>query len=560
VKELSQVLAEQITEALCRLAGEKGVSPEDLPRVALERPKREGQGDWATNAAMQAAKLFGEKPRDLAQRLVDTLAEDENSYVERAEVAGPGFVNFFLNRRWQKDVLVEIFGKNEDYGRNQSGAGKRVQVEFVSANPTGPLHVGHGRGAAVGDAMAAILEFSGWTVEREYYINDAGLQVDNLGRSAQSRYFELLGKTDLAPFPEDGYHGEYVKELSAKIVEEEGARFLSVPLDESLDFFREYACRVILDSIRTCLEEFGVRFDVWFSEKSLYTNDAVPRMIERLRERGFAYDADGAVWFRATAFGDEKDRVLIRSNGAPTYFASDVAYHKDKYDRGFDLVINVWGADHHGYIPRMRAAVEALGRDPDDLQVLLIQMVNLLNGGEQVTMSKRSGQFVTLSEILEEVGVDATRYFFLMRRSDSHLDFDLQLARSARAENPVYYAQYAHARICSIFREAESRGVVLPRPEEFDVNILATPEEDQVLRKLALFPEEVDKAAREFAPHRIVYYIHDLATAFHAFYNAHRILGEESPLQEGRLLLGQAVRLVLANALKLLGVGAPEKM
>lgn len=561
MEDVRDMLRQEVQKALEELARERGIDPKELPEVYLERPKRPEQGDWATNVALQGAKVFGGKPRDVAQALADRLTPGGDSCVAGVEIAGPGFINFRLSSGWMRAVAERVFAEGDQYGRSDLGRGRRVQVEFVSANPTGPLHVGHGRGAVVGDVMTSILAFTGWHVAREYYINDAGLQVDNLGRSVQSRYFESFGQAERAPFPEDGYHGEYIRDVAQAVVAQEGHRFLEQPLEDSLEFFREYGCRTLLDRIREDLEAFGVRFDVWFSEKSLYEDASVPDMIEHLRKRGYAYDQEGAVWFRATEFGDEKDRVLIRSNGVPTYFASDVSYHKNKFDRGFDVVIDVWGADHHGYIPRVRAAVEALGRDPQDFQVILIQMVNLLRHGEPVTMSKRAGQFVTLRDVLDDVGADATRYFFLMRRADSHLDFDLGVAKTQGADNPVYYVQYAHARMASIFREAEARHIPLPEgAEALSAECFGSPEEQALMRQIALFPEEVAKASREYEPHRVVFFAYDLACAFHTFYNASRILGEEPALQAARLAAVRASRIALANALRLLGIGAPERM
>ncbi|AER67057.1 arginyl-tRNA synthetase [Thermovirga lienii DSM 17291] len=555
----SEVLRELIKNAVLELAEEKGIEIQKDIEVEVERPKREEHGDWATNIALQCAKVFGEKPRDLALGIVSKLGA--NPYIEKAEVAGPGFINFTLSSKWIGELLSDAIKKGSDYGRLDLGKGRKVQVEFVSANPTGPLHVGHGRGAAVGDVCANILAFAGWNVQREYYINDAGLQMDLLGKSTQARYFEICGEPSRVPFPEDGYKGAYIYELAQQIVEKEGRRFLEEPPEESLPYFKDYACKVILDGIKKDLEDFGVNFDMWFSEKSLYEGDLVQKTLETLKKNGYAYDADGATWFKATAFSDDKDRVLIRSNGAPTYFMSDIVYHKNKFDRGFDMVIDVWGADHHGYIPRMKAAVQALGRSPEDLQILLIQFVNLLRGGKQVSMSTRSGEFVTLREVMDEVGVDAARYFFVMRRSDSHLDFDLDLAKSSTNENPVFYVQYAHARIHSIFREAKTRGVFLPENlEEVDFSLLTSPEELSLIRKISVFPEEIAKAAEELAPHRVTFYLYDVASVFHSFYNAHRVLGVEPELEKARLCLVEAARVVIANSLKLLGVSAPEKM
>lgn len=558
MKEVSLLFKDLLTEAVTGFAKERGLLPGDIPEVQLERPRHEGQGDWASNIAMLMAKRLGLRPRDVAAEIVSRIGTDP--HLEKIEVAGPGFINFFVTNLWVRDVLEAAVKSRENYGRSEQGKGKKVQVEFVSANPTGPLHVGHGRGAAVGDMTASLLEYAGWQVEREYYINDAGLQMNLLGQSTQARYFEILGCPEKAPFPENGYKGDYIYELAREVLERDGKVYLDVPLEESFPVFQEHAATTILEGIREDLSRFGVHFDVWFSEKSLYEKGLVESALSFLKERGHAYEKDGALWFRTTAFGDDKDRVLVRSNGVTTYFASDVAYHKDKFDRGFDLVIDVWGADHHGYVPRMKAAVEALGKDRDALQILLIQFVNLLRGGQQVSMSTRSGEFVTLKEVLDEVGVDAARFFFAMRRCDSHLDFDLELAKRASTDNPVFYVQYAHARIQSIMREAASRKMEIPDPSSVDVDLLLEPEEKALAKRIARFPEEVEKAASELAAHRIAFFAYDLAADFHAFYNAHRVLGVEEPLSKARLCLVEATRVALTNALAILRVEAPERM
>jgi arginyl-tRNA synthetase len=556
--DITESLATRIREALLSCASEMDFDPAVLPEVLLERPKRKDQGDWSTNVAMQLARTLRKNPRDVAAKLCGHIPVGDG--IARTEVAGPGFVNFFLTDSWMSDTVATVLREEETYGRSDTGGGRRVQVEFVSANPTGPLHVGHGRGAAVGDIVARILDFSGYSVQREYYINDAGLQMSILGRSTQARYFELLGKGERAPFPEDGYKGAYIYDLAQAVIAEKGDSLLALPLQESLPYFRQFAGDRILATIRSDLSDFGVRFDVWFSEKDLYVADDVPKTMEFLKNRDFAFEHEGALWFKATGFTDEKDRVLIRSNGVPTYFASDITYHKNKFDRGFSKVIDIWGADHHGYVPRMKAAVEALGRDPEDLSVLLIQFVNLLRDGTPVAMSTRSGEFVTLREVLDEVGVDATRYFFVMRRSDSHLDFDLELAKQQSNENPVYYIQYAHARIRSVLRETEARGIPLPDPAVLRGFEYASDEEKRLVATLDSFPKEVGKASRELAPHVIASYAYSLAGDFHSFYNAHRILGEEEKIVKARLLLVRATGIVLGSALRLLGVSAPEKM
>ena len=545
--------------ALEAIAREKGKDPASLGELHFERPKQENHGDWATNAAMQNCRPLGCKPRDLAEDIARRIGSDRR--IRRVEVAGPGFINFYLSNLWMGDIVRDVLAAGSDYGRVDLGKGRKAQVEFVSANPTGPLHVGHGRGAAVGDVTGNILSFAGWNVEKEYYVNDAGLQMNILGRSTQSRYFELLGRPEKFPFPEESYKGRYIYDIAQDVVDARGEEFLERPLEESLPFFRTYAAGRILEQIKNELGEFGVTFDNFFSEKSLYDRNLVAAAVQTLKERGHLYEQDEALWFRSTEYGDDKDRVLMRSNGVPTYFTSDIAYHKEKFDRGFERVIDVWGADHHGYVPRMKAAIEALGYDPKKFTILLIQFVNLLRDGEQVKMSTRSGQFVELQEVVREVGVDAARYYFLMRRSDSHLDFDLELAKSQSADNPVYYVQYAHARLCSILQKAAEKGIAVPGVSAFDPDVIATPEEKRLFTKLAQFPEEVGRAAADLEPHRIVSYVYELAGDFHSYYNnGGRILEESGALRDSHLLMVAAIRTVIANALRLLGISAPEKM
>ena len=557
MSDIKDILNDIIQEALTGLCRDNDMET-DLPEIILERPKRQGQGDWATNVALQMARNFNLPPRELARLFVERLPE--NAHIKKVEIAGPGFINFFLTNRWIRDIVEDILSSSDAYGRPDLGKDRNVQVEFVSANPTGPLHVGHGRGAAVGDITANILSFAGWNVQREYYVNDAGLQMDILGRSTRARYFELAGFPEKAPFPEDGYKGDYIYDLAKGLLEEKGVSLLEMAIEDSLPFFRDYASDHILNSIKKDLEGFGVKFDRWFSEKSLYDNQLVMRTVNYLKDKGYVYEEEGALWFRSTAFEDEKDRVLIRANGVPTYFASDVAYHKEKFDRGFDRVIDVWGADHHGYIPRVRSAIAALGKDPDAFSVFLIQFVNLLRGGEQIAMSTRAGEFITLKDVLDEVGVDATRYFFVMRRSDSHLDFDLELAKRQSTDNPVYYIQYAHARICSVLKEADTRGITLDIEEGFDEETLSTPEEKRLAARISAFPEEVEKAALEMAPHVIANYALELAGDFHSFYNSCRILGESDGIMKARLFLAEAAGILLATNLRLLGISAPERM
>jgi arginyl-tRNA synthetase len=551
-------IAALIKSAAETAASETGIKlPEDFS-VLVDRPKVAQRGDWTTNVAMKFSKSFKMPPMQLASEISGRVKTGD--VIERVETAPPGFINITLNKKWMTETIESVMTLGSRYGANDAGKGKRVQVEFVSANPTGPIHLGHGRGGAVGDVMSSILAFSGWEVEREYYVNDAGLQMENLGKSTQSRYFALFGKEKDAPFPEDGYPGDYIDDIARSIAAECEDAMTRLPLAETLPFFREKTCESVLAMIKKDLADFGIKFDVWFSEKSLYNGDLTERTIALLAANGFAYEQDGAVWFKATAFGDDKDRVMIRNNGVPTYFTSDTAYLLDKYDRKFDLLIYVWGADHHGYVPRIRSVNKALGARDECLEFMLIQFVSLLRNGVPVSMSKRAGTFVTLREVIDEVGRDATRFFFVNRRCDSHLDFDLEVAKQTSSDNPVYYVQYAHARICSIFREAASRGIKAPGITDADVSLLVSPSEERLVTEISRFPEEVENAAANLEPHRIAFYATSLAEAFHSFYNTQKILGEPDDIMKARLLLADASRVTLANTLGLLGVFAPEKM
>ncbi|MCL1875818.1 MAG: arginine--tRNA ligase [Synergistaceae bacterium] len=564
MKDIDSILQQILFEAVSIVSDGKI----EISEIMFERPKREGQGDRASNIAMKAAKQLGKPPRTLADEIVSAI--EKGDYIEKVETAGPGFINFFLTPLWLQLTVENILSNPDAFGSSDTGKGKKVQVEFVSANPTGPLHVGHGRGAAVGDTVGNLLSFTGWDVQKEYYLNDAGLQMQILGTSTQSRYFELAGAPDKAPLPETSYKGEYIWDIASRIVESEGDKYISQPLEDSVPFFTNQAVNSILDDIKNDLSDFGIKFDVWYSEKSLYERGLVNEAMEYLKKRDFTFQHEGALWFKSPtksntevnedANTEDKERVLIRSNGAPTYFASDIAYHKDKFDRGFVRLIDVWGADHHGYVPRMKAAIAALEHSPDSFEVLLIQFVNLLRNGELVPMSTRSGQFVTLREVRSEVGNDAARWFFLMRNSDSHLDFDLELAKQQSNENPVYYVQYAHARACSIKRECTERGLMKSMKTDFNIGALTEIEERKLISRLAIFPQEVLRAANELAPHIMTNYVFDLAADFHAFYNAHRVMCEEQEKSSSRLLLVEAVRIVLSKALGILGVSAPERM
>lgn len=558
MKESRDILRALINEALQALAAEKSVEAPAEESIGLERPREEAHGDWATNVALKCAKSFAMNSRELAADLTERLAS--NRYIKSVDIAGPGFINFTLSNQWTADLIGQIFAEGSNFGRCPDGQGRRVQVEFVSANPTGPLHVGHGRGAAVGDVLCNLLAFAGWQVEKEYYVNDAGNQMNMLGASVQARYFELNGQSDKAPFPADGYKGDYIYDVARNVIAGQGDTLLNQSLEESLPFFRDFASAAILEMIRNDLNHFGVLFDEFYSEKSLYSRDLVRQASEVLKDRGFEYEQEGALWFRSTDFGDDKDRVLFRSNGEPTYFASDIAYHKDKFDRGFDRIIDVWGSDHHGYVPRMKAAVSALGYNADQFDITLIQFVNLVRDGKQISMSTRSGEFVPLQDVVNEVGVDATRYNFLMRRCDSHVDFDLELAKRESTENPVYYVQYAHARIASILRRAAEMNLPSVQAGDFAPDLVASQEEKSLLTHMAQFPDEVAKAAAGLESHRLVTYVYELASLFHVFYNSCRIIDEKGALQSHHLTVVEATGIVLSTVLGLLGISAPERM
>lgn len=570
-KDLRRLLDAALDAALA--AGD--LSPREggeRPAYALEVPKERQHGDFATNLALVAASWLGAPPRRIAAAVADRLPV--GTVIERVEVAGPGFINIFMRPGWLAPVVDAILSAGEAYGRTERGAGQRVQVEFVSANPTGPLNVVNARAAAFGDALANVLAASGCRVEREYYVNDAGNQFEKLALAMEIRCRQLLGQE--VELPEDAYPGAYVIDLARSFLEApEGAEareLLSAhpPAPPGRDCAPEvaalrerlgrYAVERIVAEQEAVLADYGVVYDVWYRESAVRAAGGPQRALELLRERGCVYERDGAVWFRSTDFGDDQDRVLVRQNGEMTYFLADIAYHLTKFERGFDRVIDIWGQDHHGYAPRLRAALQALGHDPGALEVLLTQLVRLVRGGQVVKMSKRRGEFVTMEEFLADVGRDAARFFFLMRSIDSHMDFDIDLARTQAAENPVYYVQYAHARICSILRQAADQGWPPPRPGGADLSLLRAEAEAELMRKMAAFPAEVRQAAERREPHRLTVYARELATLFHAFYTQCRVLGEDPALTAARLALVAAARQVLANTLALIGVSAPERM
>ena len=523
--------------------------------IHLETPKDKANGDFATNVAMQLTKLAKKPPRAIAEAILENL-ETAGTDIEKIDIAGPGFMNITVRKDFLAGVVKAAFEQGQNYGRSNAGNAQKVQVEFVSANPTGDLHLGHARGASVGDSLCNVMDFAGFNVSREYYINDAGNQINNLAYSLEARYKQALNMD--AEMPEDGYHGPDIVEIAGKLAEQFGAEILEKSEEERFNFFREHGLKLELAKLQNDLKNFRVEFDVWYSETSLYKNGKIEIALDKLKANGHVFEEEGATWFRSTTFGDDKDRVLIKNDGSFTYLTPDIAYHEDKLHRGFDKLINIWGADHHGYIPRMKAAIEALGYDRGTLEVDIIQMVQLYKNGEKFKMSKRTGKSVTMRELVEEVGLDAVRYFFVKTAGDSHMDFDLDLAVSQSNENPVYYAQYAHARISSILRSAQEQGFTASLE---NLALLTAEKEEDVLKKVGAFPQIVADAAKHRTPHRIANYIQDLAAAFHSFYNAEKVLNQDNKeLTEARLALITAVKTTLANALKLIGVSAPEKM
>jgi len=531
----------------------------DIPDIGdvdfvVERPRDREHGDWAANVALVAAKAAGMPPRDLAAVVLRNLPDV--AHVVETEIAGPGFLNFRLGVSWYFEVLRAAATGGSDFARATPGSGERIQVEFVSSNPNGPLHIGHGRGGVIGDVVARALEYSGHEVSREYYYNDAGVQMDRFAASLEARYLQSHGVE--AEFPEDGYHGDYIAAWAAELVDAVGAELVDTP--DRRDRIREWGLERAMRDTEETLELARIPFDVWFSEKTLHASGAVSRSIDVLRERGHVYDADGAVWFRTTEFGDEKDRVLVKSDGAFTYLAPDVAYHHDKYARGFDRVINVWGADHHGYVTRMKAAVEAMGHSPDRLEILINQMVNLNRAGEPVRMSMRAGEFVSFREVLEEVGTDAARYHLAAFSPDTTINFDLVAATEQSMDNPVYYLQYAHARMCSLEAFAAEQGVERRGVDDVDLGALVHPAEIEVLRQIDRLGEEIREAARRRAPHRVTAYGTDFATAFHRFYTECRVVTDDDGVTQARLWLIAAAKHALQAILGVLGLTAPETM
>lgn len=553
--DMKETVIQGIKAALAAAVSAGDLPDGEYPDVLLEVPPQKEFGDFATNIAMQSTRIAHKSPRMIADVILKHL---DAPWLEKAEVAGAGFINFFLKHDIIYDTLCHILEQGKQYGQAPLRAEDTVQVEYVSANPTGPLHVGHGRGAAYGSALVNLLRAAGYNVQSEYYINDAGNQMNNLAASVNARYLELLGKK--AEIPENGYHGADIIDTARAIIEQDGDKYLQMDEKDRLEIFKNRAYEEKLKALKRDLESFNVTFDKWFSERTLHP-EAIKKACETLKGNGNMYEKDGALWLKSTAYGDDKDRVVIRDNGVPTYLAADIAYHKNKYERQFKKLINIWGADHHGYVARVKAAMAALGLDPNQLEILLLQMVSLFRNGELVKMSKRTGQAITLNELIEEVGTDAARYFFIMRSLDTQLDFDLDLAKSHSNENPVYYIQYANARIFSIYKQIAENGDVFDMTwKNTKWDKLKEEWELALIKKMAAYPEEIRKAAADRAPHRIAHFVYEMAGLFHAFYNNCHIIQSDKELEEARLALVTAVQITIANCLAVLGISAPETM
>jgi len=545
-KELIKILEESL----------KTLVIEPLPAIEIEVPPDESLGDLATPVAMSLSKTLKKAPRKIAEKIIDSIKD--KSVFEKIDIAGPGFINFTFSKEYLYSQLKNLLMDKKEFLREDIGKGRKVQIEFVSANPTGPLHLGHGRGAATGEALSNLLQAAGYKVEREYYINDAGKQVRLLGLSVFARYQQILGVE--YPFPEEGYMGGYIDDIAREIINKESDKYIKTDFDSVSDFFIDYSYKMMLSCIEKDIKDFGITFDTWQSEKELYRKGDVEKAIEDLKTKALIYEKDGATWFKSTAFRDDKDRVIIKKDGEYTYFTSDIAYHRKKVEKKYDEIIDIWGADHHGYIPRLKAVIEALGYQKEKLKILLVQMVTLLRGGKPVQMSKRAGEFVTLREIMDEVGVDTTKFIFLTRRPDSHLEFDLEVVKSQSSENPVFYVQYANARINSIFNHAKEKGISAERLYDTDFRLLSSPEEIRIIKKLLFYPAIFEEAANNHEPHRITFYIQELSGLFHPYYNKYRVIDNDSNLSRSRLALCEAIRIVLQDGLEILGISTPEKM
>lgn len=558
VKEVENKLYEAIENAV-KSAIENGDLPQaDIPKFIIEKPADKKNGDFSSNIAMAGARTFHGAPRMIAEAIVKNFSLD-GGYIDRCEIAGPGFINFYLSDKYYSDVLKDIVASGDSYGRSDYGEGKRILVEFVSANPTGPMHIGNARGGAIGDCLASVLDAAGYDVQREFYINDAGNQIEKFATSLEVRYLQECGKD--VELPEDAYHGEDITVHARNFFSEVGDKYAECDSQERRDALVAYALPKNIAGLEADLGKYRIKYDKWFRESTLHKDGSVQKVIEALKEKGVTYEQDGALWFKASEFGNDKDIVLIRANGIPTYIVPDIAYHYNKLvTRGYDKAIDVLGADHHGYIPRMKAALTALGLDADRLDIVIMQMVRLVRNGETIKLSKRSGKAITLNTLLEEIPIDAARFFFNLREPNSHFDFDLELAAKQSSENPVYYVQYAHARICSIIKKAAEEGIEVVTPSAEALNRLNSDEERDLISHLAGLTDEIIGAAKNYDPAKITHYVIDLATLFHKFYNAHRVVSDDKELTEARLFLCTAVKNTIKNILVMLKVDVPEAM
>ena len=564
MKNINSEIRQQIKDAVINSIN-KSVETGELPSleitdITIEIPREKGHGDFSTNVAMQITKTAKKAPRQIADTIIKNISTD-GTYIKKVDCAGPGFINFTLDNSYLYETISIIEQEKENYGRINIGNGKKVMVEFVSANPTGPLHMGNARGGALGGCIASVLDAAGYNVTREFLINDAGNQIEKFGTSLEARYIQLIKGEDAIEFPEDGYHGEDIAEHMRDFIAIHGDRYINTDSEERKKIFVDFALPRNIARIKEGLESYGIHFDVWFSEQTLHKSGEVAETIQLLKDRDCTVEKEGALWLKGSVIGSEKDEVLVRNNGIPTYFAADIAYHRNKFEkRGFEWVINLWGADHHGHVARMKAAMAAIGVDPDRLDVVLFQLVRLYRNGEIARMSKRTGKSISLMDLVEEVGRDGVRFFFNTKASGSHLDFDLDLAVKESNENPVFYVQYAHARICSMFKLLESEGIRLPAASEIKAELLDKPEELELIRKLSEYPDEVRISAETLEPSRLTRYVHEVASTFHSFYNACRVRGEEEELMKARLVLVNCTRTVIKNVLDLLSINAPERM
>ncbi len=557
MNDIIKHIKDEITRVTKGALSNMGTAQDDLS-IEIEIPKEKAHGDFSINTAMKLTKILKKSPQLIAKELTEAM-NFEGTYIEKCEIAGPGFINFYLKPDWLYDGLKLIDTMGENYGKTDLGKGKKVMVEFVSANPTGPMHMGNARGGALGDGIASVLECAGYDVTREFYINDAGAQIEKFGKSLEARYMQIFD--DSFAFPEEGYMGNDIKVHASNYAQQNGDILVGKTSEERRQALIDYALPINISNLKRDLEKYRIFYDIWFKESSIHANGEVAETIELLKKSGLTYEKDNALWLKTTEFGSEKDEVLIRANGIPTYFAVDIAYHRNKFQmRGFDKVINIWGADHHGHVARMEGAMDAIGCDSKKLKVVIMQLVRLIKDGDVARMSKRTGEMITLSDLIDEIGVDAARFFFNLRQAGSHLEFDLDLAVQQNNDNPVFYVQYAHARICSILRTLKEEGIVLPSIDDVSLNLLSSREETELITKLNSFPQEIESAANALEPSKLTRYLLDLASLFHSFYNSCRVKGEEEELLKARMTLISLTRTVIRNTMSILKITAPEKM